>query len=341
MGAVTLESLGVSPAIRELAAPFDPSRFRLARAIRVERGFATVIHDDGELSVHVPKGLLRTTEQTPVTGDWLMLDVDKQAVARVLERRTAVVRGAAGRREEPQVVAANVDWVFVLTGLDGDFNLRRLERYLAIVGDSGALPVVFLTKAGLIPDVSVPLALAREVAPGVAVHAIDVISGIGTDAPSQYLRPGVSAALLGSSGVGKSTFANFLLGADVVKTQEVRARDDRGKHTTTRRELFLLPRGGVVIDTPGMRELSLWGDADALDAAFPDIAELSLGCRFSDCGHQKEPGCAVLKAKESGALEAARLDSYLALLREVTGLASSRRPPRASERPSKRPPRGR
>ncbi len=332
-----LESLGLREEVLQRFEEVAPAGSELARATCVERGFATVVSARGEASVHVPKGMLRSIEQTPVTGDWLAVDPQKQSVARVLPRFSAVLRGAAGRRDEPQVVAANVDWVFVLMGLDGDYNLRRLERYLTLVADSGAEPVVFLTKAGLVPEWP---ERAREVS-GIAerVHAIDVKSGIDQDLPRKYLGRGVTAALLGSSGVGKSTLANHLKHSAVAKTQPVRERDDRGKHTTSRRELFVLEEGGVIIDTPGMRELSLWGDRESLDVSFPDVAALALGCKFTDCGHAGEPGCAVQKALASGTIDAARFASYQALLAEVLGQDSRRRPARTSERPSARPPR--
>jgi len=339
MTAVDLESLGLSAGVLQRFAEVRPPGSELARATCVARGFATVVSEAGEASVHVPKGLLRSIEQTPVTGDWLAVDTKKQAVVRVLPRSTAVVRGAAGRRDEPQVVAANVDWVFILMGLDGDFNLRRLERYLTIVADSGADVVVFLTKAGLVSEADQRVREVTAIVPGERVHAIDVISDIGAEVPRQYLGRGVSAALLGSSGVGKSTLANHLKHATVAKTAAVRERDDRGKHTTSRRELHVLEEGGVIIDTPGMRELSLWGDKDSLDISFPDVALLSLGCKFNDCRHGGEPGCAVAKALTMGTIDAARFASYQALLAEVLGQDSRRRPARTSERPSARPPR--
>jgi ribosome biogenesis GTPase / thiamine phosphate phosphatase len=332
-----LESLGLREEVLQRFEEVAPAGSELARATCVERGFATVVSARGEASVHVPKGMLRSIEQTPVTGDWLAIDPQKQSVAKVLPRFSAVLRGAAGRRDEPQVVAANVDWVFVLMGLDGDYNLRRLERYLTLVADSGAEPVVFLTKAGLVADWP---DRAREVsAIAERVHAIDVKSGIDQDLPRKYLGRGVTAALLGSSGVGKSTLANHLKHSTVAKTQPVRERDDRGKHTTSRRELFVLEEGGVIIDTPGMRELSLWGDRDSLDVSFPDVAALALGCKFTDCRHTGEPGCAVQKALANGTIDLARFASYQALLAEVLGQDSRRRPARTSERPSARPPR--
>ncbi len=334
-----LEALGLTEAIAsafEARASGPPSTrgrtLELGRVSCVERGFATVLTADGEALLHVPKSLVRVASAAPVTGDWVAIDRERGAVELVLPRTTQFVRRAAGKRDEAQVVAANADVLLVLMGLDGDFNLRRLERYLTLASESGAEAVVLLTKASLSTDVDACLQAVREVAPGIRVHAIDVVSGLNADVPRSYLKPGVTLALLGSSGVGKSTLANFLMGEAVLRTREVRAHDDRGKHTTTRRELFVLEGGGIVIDTPGMRELALWGDSASLDGSFPDIAEMALGCRFSDCRHGSEPGCAVLAAVASGAVPASRLASYRALaaeLEERERRARPSRPPRS------------
>ncbi|NUP12146.1 MAG: ribosome small subunit-dependent GTPase A [Polyangiaceae bacterium] len=340
-GGSKLETLGLTA---EMAAAFDSLAgpdLALGRVTRVERGFANVVTERMEGAFHVPKGLLRESDkrraldQTPVTGDWVVVSTSRQAIERVLPRTTQFVRRAAGKRDEAQVVAANVDVVFLLMGLDGDFNVRRLERYLTLSSESGAKAVVLLTKAGLCSDVPSRVAEVEAVAPGVVIHPIDVVSGIDVDAPLQHVGPGVTAALIGSSGVGKSTLANFLMGTEVAKTREVRAHDERGKHTTSRRELYLLGGGGIVIDTPGMRELALWGETKSLDAAFPDVVEIALGCRFSDCAHGTEPGCAVRAAVRDGALEATRLASYQALAAELEDRegARSRRYPRSTDRP--------
>ncbi|MFO0548198.1 MAG: ribosome small subunit-dependent GTPase A [Polyangiaceae bacterium] len=334
-----LDSFGLRPSIADAFGVLRGEGLVLGRVVRVERGFAAVQTEDGELTVHVPKSMLRpkgdgppssadrrsgprstppsaSLTSTPVTGDWVAVDARRGAIAEVLPRGACFVRRAAGKRGEPQIVAANVDRVFVLMGLDGDFNLRRLERYLALTKDAGADAVILLTKAGLSSDFEAGLATVRELAAGAPVEAIDVVSGINSDAPLRYLGPGVTAALIGSSGVGKSTLANYLLGADALKTAAVREHDDRGKHTTTRRELFARP-WGVIIDTPGMRELSLHAEPESVEAAFPDIAELGASCRFSDCAHEREPDCAVRKAVEDGTLAPSRLASFKVLRAEV------------------------
>lgn len=336
-----LEVLGLRPGVTEA---FDASYGKdhlLARVSCVERGFVRVLSEEGEGTYHVPKSVYRAPdaiERIPVTGDWVAIHRHKAAVESVLPRWSSFRRRAAGRRDEAQVVAANADLVFVLMGLDGDFNIRRLERYLTLCSESGARAVVLLTKAGLCVGVASRVVEVEAIARGVSVHAIDVVSNIQDDAPLHYLTTGVTAALIGSSGVGKSTLANFLMREQVARTQQVREHDERGKHTTSRRELFVLDRGGIIIDTPGMRELALWGESGSVDAAFPDVVELAADCRFSDCRHVNEPDCAVRSAIESGVIDASRVESYRSLARELEAKerrteskrpASSRKPPRS------------
>lgn len=315
-----LTLLGLTPEVeqafaRAVSTREDRARGRdgalaLGRVTKIERGFAAVVGATREASLHVPKALSRDPDHAPATGDWVIVSFDKGVVLEVLPRRSKFVRGAAGQRREPQVVATNVDRLFVVMGLDKDFNLRRMERYIVLAEESQAAAVVFLTKAGLVSDASEKEQVARDAAHGVPVHAIDVIAGLGVDAPWQYLARGETAAVIGSSGAGKSTLANFLLGADVQKTGEVRGHDDRGKHTTTRREMFVLPRGGSIIDTPGLRELSMWADADSFLNAFEDVKAVALTCRFSNCTHGAEPGCAVRAAVSEGSLAEERLAAF-------------------------------
>ena len=266
----------------------------------------------------------------------MALDGEGRTIRSILPRRTQFVRQAAGRRTEPQVVAANVDVVFLLTGLDDDFSLRRIERYLTLAHASGAIPVVLLTKAGLRSedDRAACVAAAREVAGSVPVHAIDVLDGIEAGVPYAYVKEETTVAVLGLSGVGKSTLVNHLLGEGRARTGIVSAHDGTGLHTTTWRELFFLPKGGAVIDTPGMRELQLWADDEALDAAFEDVRTLAGRCKFNDCRHAGEPGCAVREACESGAISPERLESYQDLQREIHRHAARRdaRDRRANER---------
>ena len=216
-------------------------------------------------------------------------------------------------------MAANVDVVFVVSPIDDDLSARRLDRYLTLAWESGARPVVLLTKADLVDDPSVAVAEVMSVAVGVPVHAVSVRTGAGLDAVLAELQPGATAALLGSSGVGKSTLVNTLLGEELLATQEVRS-DGQGRHTTIRRELIKLPHGGLVIDTPGMRELQLWVADHGLEEAFDDVTSLFLECRFNDCSHEVEPGCAVLAALADGRLTPERWESYRTLERELAAL---------------------
>ncbi len=228
----------------------------------------------------------------------------------------------AGIDTEEQIVAANIDMVFIVCSLDNNFSLRRIERYLSLAWESGAIPVVILSKADLCSRSELRLAEVEAIAIGVSVHIISATTGQGMDIFSDHLKSGTTAAFLGSSGVGKSTIINFLLGADRLKVGEVSEYDGRSRHTTTFREMILLPDGGIVIDTPGMRELQVWGDDEGLSQTFEDIAGLSANCRFADCSHLSEPGCAVKAAIDEGVLDPGRLRSFLKLKKEIKYLAA-------------------
>ncbi|MCX4244122.1 ribosome small subunit-dependent GTPase A [Paraliomyxa miuraensis] len=312
-----LEILGWTPS---LAAAFEavasPSSIP-ARLVRIEGKRALASTAFGERFVDFPSRL-RRGEGVAVVGDWVSLAAaDSARVEHVLPRQTVLARRAAGRRVRRQLLAANVDVVFVVSSLDADFSERRLERYLTVVHDGGARPVILLTKAGPCDDPAPLLARARAVAPGVDVHAIDVLAGIGPNAPRAHLAPGRTAVLVGSSGVGKSTLLNHLMGQDLMLTGAVRQSDGLGQHTTSHRELFVLPQGGVVIDTPGLRELAPWADEDALEETFADVEALAAHCRFANCAHEHEPGCAVLEAVDAGTLDPARLAAFVSLRHEL------------------------
>jgi ribosome biogenesis GTPase len=282
----------------------------------------------------------------PAAGDWLAVDPPDgrggpALIQAVLERRSAFRRYAgdrarrgSARMADEQVLAANVDVAFIVAGLDGDFDVRRIERYLAVVYSGGATPVLVLNKADVDPVVSEHRLAAEGVAPGVAIHVVSALTGDGiTTLAEATLRPGATAVVLGSSGVGKSTLANALLGEARQRTQEVREDDSRGRHTTTTRELLRLPGGALLIDTPGIRALEVTGAADGLDDAFAEIADLAATCRFNDCRHEGEPGCAVGDAVATGALEGQRLAAYRKLEREAAHAARSVDPlARAEER---------
>ena len=262
--------------------------------------------------------------ELPAVGDWVAVrqrPEDGAVIVGVLPRRTAFTRRAAGEPTGEQVVAANVDVVFVVMGLDRDYNPRRLERYLLMARESGAAPVILLTKPDLSPDLPAHIRDVTTLAGDIVVHVVNPKRGEGVEQLHAHLAAGRTAALLGSSGVGKSTIINRLVGVDVQRTREVRASDSRGRHTTTHRELVMLPGGGLIIDTPGMRELQLWGAADAVRETFDDIDALAAGCHFTNCRHRDEPRCAVKAAVAEGTLPAERLDSYVKLQDELATLA--------------------
>ncbi len=258
----------------------------------------------------------------PGVGDWVAVrpnragsggpggNDDPTLIYAVLPRRTCFSRKAAGNVTAEQVVAANIDTVLIIAGLDGDFNVRRIQRYLVAATDSGATPVIVLNKTDLSDSVDRAVAATREIAPDVSIHCTSCAADAGLDALTTYVRTGQTCALLGSSGVGKSTIINRLLGVEKQQTRSVRKRDSRGRHTTVHRELLVHPAGGVIIDTPGMRELRLWDRHEAIEATFDDIEQLGEGCRFRDCEHRTEPRCAVQHAVASGALSATRLAHY-------------------------------
>jgi ribosome biogenesis GTPase len=241
----------------------------------------------------------------------------KAVIHGVLSRQTKFSRGAAGDRAEEQVLATNIDDAFIVTSLNAELNLRRIERYLTLAWESGANPVLVLTKVDLCKKLSDVLPEIEEVANGVPIHPVSGVTGTGMKQLVRYLGSGRTVALLGSSGVGKSTLINYFCDDEFMAVQPVRDSDDKGRHTTTHRELIPLPSGGLIIDTPGLRELQLWEGSEGIADAFADIEALATQCRFTNCRHEAEPGCAVRSAVESGALDRARLESHLKLAREA------------------------
>ena len=321
-----LTALGWDDALAEEFEPHRRAGLIPGRVSIQHRGAYDVLTTEGELRCDVAGRLYdeaASPADLPAVGDWVAVAARPEEAAgtvqAVLPRRTKFSRKTAWQASEEQVLAANVDVALIVTSLNEDMNLRRLERYLTLAWESGATPVLVLTKADLADDVPAVVAEVESVAFGVPVHAISSVTGEGLDELRAHLRQGVTAALLGSSGVGKSTLVNTLVGEDLLETREIR-EDGKGRHTTTRRELIQLPGGALVIDTPGMREVQLWIADEGLEEAFSDVTELFEHCRFSDCAHESEPGCAVKEAIANGTLAPERWESYLKLQRELAHL---------------------
>lgn len=299
------------------------------RVLAEHRGSYVVATDRGELSAAV-SGRFRydaaSTQDYPTVGDWVVVeqsdDGDSTVIQRVLPRATQFARPGRGDVANAQVIAANVDVVLLVSGLDHDFNVRRLERYVALAWASGAEPVIVLNKADVCDDVAGRIADATLVAPGVSVRVISALERQGLESLTPLLLPGKTVALLGSSGVGKSTVVNALLGYERQETGAVRADDQRGRHTTTSRELLLMPGGALLIDSPGMRSVGMWEIEPGLADAFADIDHIAADCRFSDCTHEGEPGCAVLSAIADGSLPRERFESRQKLARESAAHAA-------------------
>jgi len=324
-----LERWGWTARVDALFQPHAADSRQPGRVLAEHRGGYVVATEGGEVDASV-SGRFRYdaagSEDFPAVGDWVALEVGegsrRAVIHAVLPRMTRFARPARGDIAGAQVLAANVDLVLLVTGLDHDFNLRRLERYLALAWSSGAEPVVVLNKADVCDDVPGRIADVTLVAPGVPVRVLSARDGIGMESLAPLLEAGKTVALLGSSGVGKSTIVNALLGHERQSTGAVRADDQRGRHTTTMRELLVMPSGALLIDSPGMRSVGMWEVEEGLADAFADIEAFAADCRFTDCTHGSEPGCAVQRAIAAGELPAARLESQHKLARESAALAA-------------------
>ncbi|HJQ34953.1 MAG TPA: ribosome small subunit-dependent GTPase A [Pyrinomonadaceae bacterium] len=324
---LTLEDYGWSDSFASAFAAyaeegFEPGRVFLQhnRALMLYTAAGeTPAETTGRLRFHA-----RGAEDLPAVGDWVVIRRagDGAKVHEILPRRSKFSRRAAGSETAEQIVAANVDTVFLVTGLDNDYSPRRVERYLIMAWESGAEPVVVLNKADLVEEAEERRAEIERVAPGVPVLLLSAKRGVGVEQLLPYIERGRTVALMGSSGVGKSTIVNRLLGSEVQRTAEVRLSDARGKHTTTHRELFVLPGGGLVLDTPGMRELQLLVSERGLRETFEEIEEAAAACRFSDCRHEGEPGCAVREALDSGEIDPNRFNSYRKMQAEMRHAAT-------------------
>lgn len=302
----------------------ENNEFSVGRIILEHKHMYRVVNEDGEWLAELSGKFIYNAIRKidfPAVGDWVVIqtipDEKKAIIQTVLERKSQFVRQAAGSKFEEQVVASNVDYIFIVNALNHDFNVRRIERYLLLAYESGANPVIVLTKKDLCEDINLKIEEVNSVAFGVPIYAVSNMTGDGVDEIKGLITTGVTVALLGSSGVGKSTLLNSLMDLEVQKTSDIREDDSKGRHTTTHRELFQLPTGGLVIDTPGMREIQLWDGSQSIGTTFSDIDELSETCRFSDCSHESEPGCSVRQALNDGTLSNDRFQSYLKLQREI------------------------
>ena len=329
-----IEALGWDAGWVETFAAHAAQGRRPARVVAVHRETSIVRDADGDRPAAV-SGSFRfealATADYPTVGDWVALEGDG-VIAAVLPRRGTFKRMSAdgSRRiaglDDEQIIASNVDLALLVAGLDNDFNLRRIERYLAVAWSSAINPVVVLNKSDLTNDVDGRVVAVEAIAPGVPTVAVSAWTGAGLPELLAHLRPGTTAAILGSSGVGKSTLVNALLGEDRQKTAEVRGSDSRGRHTTTHRELFELPGGALLVDTPGIRALEVLGADEGLESAFGDIVSLATDCRFRNCAHDREPGCAVRAALADGRLSQDRLASHRKLEREMARAARQEDP---------------
>jgi ribosome biogenesis GTPase / thiamine phosphate phosphatase len=311
--------------------PYAEKEYTCGRVALEHKNSFRVYTQFGEVLAEI-SGKLRheavNRSDLPAVGDWVVIssrpEGDRVMIHAVLPRRTSFARKIAGSRTEEQIVGANIDTVFLVTSLNQDFSLRRIERYLITAWESGSNPIIILSKADLCDRLPDAIDEVHAIARGVPIYSISVVTGFGLQDIAQYFKRGQTVALLGSSGVGKSTLINHLAGVEQLKVQTVREHDDRGKHTTTHRELVLLPAGGLVLDTPGMRELQLWDSDESLQLVFDDIEALAGRCFFSDCRHQDEPRCVIREALAAGTIDSERYQSYEKLQKELKYLARRR-----------------
>jgi ribosome biogenesis GTPase len=312
-----LQKLGLVPFFTQQLEDANLMQERLGRVMTVQRSRSTVACISGERVVELSPALrCKAAIDRPTVGDWVLLDEAFSKIEKTLERKSVFKRLAAGESNELQPIAANIDTLFIVTSCNKEFKESRLERYLALCIEAGAIPVIVLTKADLVEDTDVYVRRARKTKAGVPVEAINALDSASVNGLYCWIDNTSTVALVGSSGVGKSTILNTLAGRFIASTGDIRDGDKKGRHTTTHRELHILPSGGLLVDVPGMRELGVAEINSSIDAVFDDIDTLAAQCKFTDCNHETEPSCAVLRAIEKGELDSRRLSNYKKLLRE-------------------------
>jgi ribosome biogenesis GTPase len=325
---IDLETIGWDVFFEESFGPYQIQGLVPGRITQVQRKSCIALTENGEIEVRVSGKFRYDTFEKgsyPVVGDWVGIkkefNDDKGVIQAVLPRRSKFSRKVAGKVTEEQIIVANVDIVWIVSGLDNDFNIQRIERYLTLASESGSKPVVILNKSDICNDPDAKIEQVKRIAPSTPIHSISAELNQGLDILNQYLGKGKTIALIGSSGAGKSTIINRLLGVDRQKVGAVRKSDSHGRHITTYREMIMLPNGGMIIDNPGMREIQLWSKGESLNDVFKDIEEIAQQCRFRDCMHESEPGCAIKDALDKGELDPRRYTHYLKLRKEVKFLS--------------------
>lgn len=329
----SLHDLGLVPFFTQQLADTDLMQERLGRVSAVQRSKMTVLCESTEHVVELSSILLQATAvERPTVGDWVVLDTSLSKIEQVLDRKSLFKRLGAGNHQEIQAIAANIDILFIVTSCNEEFKESRLERYLALCAEAGAMPVIVLTKADLSDDVDSYVRRARSTQAGITVEITNTLDPATLDGIRSWIGKTTTVALVGSSGVGKSTLLNSLAGESLTATGGIREQDKKGRHTTTHRELHILPTGGLLIDVPGMRELKVADIEGSLGTVFDDIETLARQCQFSDCQHDTEPGCAVQQAVEDNRLDGRRLLNYKKLLRENAVANASLAEKRAQDR---------